>query len=214
MLAAARRFRGWPQPRAGAAALLECMAGTGPAMLLANTPQRYGALAIALHWTTAGLLLVLVALGLYMDGLPDVGFDREKITLILVHKALGLVALAIVLFRLAWRVGNVLPALVQGMPMWQQVAARFVHLCLYALMLALPLTGWVMSSAGGYPVSFFGWFELPDLVPRNEAMFRLWIAVHHWLAWALVLLVALHAAAALQHHWSGRDDTLLRMWRG
>lgn len=183
-------------------------------MLLGNTPARYGALAIVLHWTMAGLLLVLVALGLYMGSLPDVGFDRVKITLILVHKALGLLALWIVLLRLAWRVGNVLPRLVGGLPMWQQVAARFVHLWLYALMLALPLTGWVMSSAGGYPVSFFGWFDLPDLVPRNEAMFRAWITVHHWLAYALVVLVALHAGAALQHHWVARDDTLMRMWRG
>ncbi|HEX7890686.1 MAG TPA: cytochrome b [Ramlibacter sp.] len=183
-------------------------------MLLANTPGRYGALAILLHWGMAGLLLVLVALGLYMGSLPDTGFDRVKITLILVHKALGLLALWIVLLRLAWRVGNVLPRLVEGTPMWQQVAARFVHLCLYALMLALPLTGWLMSSAGGYPVSFFGWFELPDFVPRNEAMFRIWINVHHWLAYALMLLVALHMAAALQHHWVDRDDTLLRMWHG
>lgn len=183
-------------------------------MLLGNTPARYGALAIVLHWTTAGLLLLLVTLGLYMGSLPDVGFDRVKITLILVHKALGLLALWIVLFRLAWRVGNVLPRLVVGMPMWQQVAARFVHLWLYALMLALPLTGWVMSSAGGYPVSFFGWFDLPDLVPRNEAMFHVWITVHHWLAYALLGLVVLHAGAALQHHWVARDDTLVRMWRG
>ena len=183
-------------------------------MLLANTSARYGALAIVLHWTMAGLLLVLVGVGLYMGTLPDVGFDREKITLILVHKAVGMLVLWLVLLRLAWRVGNVLPRLVEGMPMWQQVAARFVHLCLYALMLALPLTGWLMSSAGGYPVSFFGWFELPDLVPQNEAMFHFWITVHHWLAYTLMLLVALHVAAALQHHWVDRDDTLLRMWHG
>lgn len=183
-------------------------------MPLANTPARYGTPAIVLHWGMAGLLAVLVALGLFMDSLPDVGFDRVKITLILVHKALGILALWIVLFRLAWRVGNVLPRLVEGMPMWQQVAARFVHLWLYALMLALPLTGWVMSSAGGYPVSFFGWFELPDLVPQNEAMFHLWITVHHWLAYALVALVVLHVGAALQHHWVERDDTLQRMWGG
>jgi cytochrome b561 len=183
-------------------------------MLLANTPRRYGALAIVLHWTMAGLLLVLVALGLYMGTLPDVGFDRVKITLILVHKGLGMLALGLLLVRLAWRAGNVLPRLADGMPAWQQVAARFAHLWLYALMLALPLTGWVMSTAGGYPVSFFGWFELPDLGPRNEALFHLWIEVHHWLAYALIALVAVHAAAALQHHWVDRDDTLQRMWHG
>lgn len=182
-------------------------------MQLANSDERYGLPAILLHWAMAVLLVVLIAMGLYMVGLPDVGFDREKITLILVHKALGMLALLAVVLRLAWRVGNVLPRLVAGLPDWQQVAARFVHLALYGLMFALPVTGWLMSSAGGYPVSIFGWFDLPDIVPLNEARFHLWIAVHRWLAYAMILLVVLHAAAALAHHFLFRDDTLVRMWR-
>ncbi|MDB5860933.1 MAG: cytochrome [Ramlibacter sp.] len=181
---------------------------------LSNSPRHYGLIAIALHWAMALLLLVLVVMGLYMVQLPDVGYDKVKITLILVHKALGLLALAAVLLRLAWRVGNALPELVAGLPQWQQVAARFVHLALYALMLALPMTGWLMSSAGGYPVPFFAWFELPHFIRVNEYWFRLYIAIHRWLAYALMLVVALHVAAALRHHWLMKDDTLRRMLPG
>jgi cytochrome b561 len=179
---------------------------------LANTPERYGAVALLLHWGMAALLVGLSALGLYMVGLPDVGFDREKITLILVHKAIGMVALLLVLLRLAWRWVNPLPRLAAGLPDWQQVAARFVHLLFYVLMLALPLTGWLMSSAGAYPVTFFGWFDVPDLIEPNEKLFVELIALHRWLADGLLVLLALHAAAALRHHFAWRDDTLRRMW--
>jgi len=178
----------------------------------ANTPQRYGAIAIVLHWGMAVLLVLLIVLGLYMDSLPEVGYDTQKITLILVHKALGMVVLALVAMRLAWRVGNALPRLVAGMPEWQKVAARFVHLLLYALMFALPLTGWVMSSAGGYPVTFFGWFEFPDIIGPDEWLFHALITMHHWLAYGLAALLLLHAVAALHHHIVLRDDTLRSMF--
>lgn len=180
----------------------------------ANTAQRYGRVAILLHWAMAVLLVVLLALGAYMVRLPDVGFDQVKITLILVHKAIGMLALALALLRWAWRLRSVLPALVAGLPMWQQVVARFVHLAFYALMFALPATGWLMSSAGGYPVSIFGLFDLPDLIGRDEWLFQRLIDLHRWLAYALLLLLALHAAAALHHHGQLRDDTLRRMLPG
>jgi cytochrome b561 len=178
---------------------------------LANSQLRYGLVAVVLHWGMAALLIVLTFLGLYMDRLPDVGFDTDKITLILVHKALGMLALFVVLLRLAWRLRSALPQLVDGLPDWQQVAARFVHLMFYALMLALPVTGWLMSSAGGYPVPFFNLFDVPDLIGVDDSLFRTLIDVHHWLAYALILFFVLHAAAALRHHFEQRDDTLRRM---
>jgi cytochrome b561 len=180
----------------------------------ANTPLRYGTVAIVLHWAMAVLLVALTVLGLYMVRLPDAGYDTEKITLIIVHKAIGMVALASAVLRLLWRWCSDLPQLASGLPEWQQVTARFVHLLFYALLFALPLTGWVMSSAGGYPVSFFGWFDIPDITRLNEWLFRVSIDVHRWLAYALVVLMALHAVAALHHHWNLRDDTLRRMMPG
>lgn len=178
-----------------------------------NTGQRYGRVAIAAHWALAALLAALVALGWWMVRLPDAGYDTVKIVLILVHKQLGLAALALAGLRLAWRIVQPMPALAASLPLREQVAARFVHLCLYALMLALPMTGWLMSSAAGFPMSFLGLVSLPDLVPVSEPLFRQLAFVHRWLAIGLAALVALHAGAALRHRFVLRDDTLARMWR-
>ncbi len=182
-------------------------------MRFANTAQRYGAVAIALHWLMAGLLLALVALGLYMVTLPDAGFDRKKITLILVHKEYGILALALAALRLAWRVGNVLPALVEHLPDWQKVIARFVHLCFYGLMFALPVSGWLMSSAAAIPVYCFG-VSLPDFIGPDDHSFRALIAIHKWLSYALIGCILLHAGAALRHHFMLKDDTLKKMLPG
>jgi cytochrome b561 len=178
---------------------------------LANTKEGYGIVAMALHWTMAVLLIGLVALGLYMAQLPDVGFDKTKIRLVLMHKELGVLALMLASVRLAWRVGNALPRLVEAMPEWQKVTARFVHLCFYAVMFAQPITGWLLSSAAGIPVSFFGLFFMPDLVSYDNYLFHFFDTVHRWLGYALALLIAVHAGAALRHHFVQGDDTLRKM---
>jgi len=176
-----------------------------------NVETGYGIVAVALHWLMAVLLIALVAVGLFMVRLPDVGFDTTKIMLILYHKDLGMLALALAAVRLAWRVTNALPRLVEHLPDWQKVFARFVHLSFYALMLALPITGWLMSSAAGFPVSLLGLFDLPDLVRRDDYLFQVFIAVHKWLGYALIPLIVVHAGAALRHHFICKDDTLRKM---
>lgn len=176
-----------------------------------NTEDRYGMVAIVLHWLMALLMIALTAVGLYMAALPDVGFNTKKITLILYHKEFGLLALALFVLRLGWRVTQVLPKLVEHLPDWQMIAARFVHLCFYGLMFALPMTGWLMSSAAGIPVSFFGLFTLPDFVHHNDDLFATFIGIHKWLGYALVLLIAVHMGAALLHHFVFKDDTLRRI---
>lgn len=177
----------------------------------ANTPQRYGIVSIGLHWVMAVLLIALIALGLYMVSLPDVGFNTRKIILVLYHKDYGILALALATVRLVWRVGNVLPALVATLPDWQKVTARFVHLSFYGLMFALPLTGWLMSSAAGIPVYLFGWLVLPDFIPYDDYWFHNLIEIHKWLAYALILCLLVHAGAALRHHFLLKDDTLKKM---
>jgi cytochrome b561 len=181
---------------------------------IVNTANRYGLVAMLLHWAMAALLVGLILLGLYMLALPESGYDTKKISLILMHKQIGILALFLALARVAWRSLNPLPALEAGLPAWQRFAARFVHLLLYALMFALPLSGWLMSSAAGIPVSFFGLLTLPDYLPRDERWFHALIAVHGLLADALMLLLALHASAALAHHFLFRDATLMRMLPG
>jgi cytochrome b561 len=176
-----------------------------------NTEERYGTVAIVLHWLMAVLLIALVALGLYMVSLPDVGFDTKKIRLVLYHKELGLLALILVMVRLAWRLTNALPELVETLPDWQQVVARFVHLAFYGLMFALPITGWLMSSAAGIPVSVFGLLTLPDWVSQDDYLFQRFIEIHQWLGYALIVLIFIHAGAALRHHFLFKDDTLRKM---
>ena len=178
---------------------------------LSNTAHRYGAVAIILHWMVAILIVGLVGLGFYMTSLPDAGFNKTKIVLVIWHKEYGIIVLLLACMRLAWRVGGALPRLVEGLPEWQKVAARFVHLCFYALMFALPVTGWLMSSASGIPVPFFGLFYLPDLIGHSWRRFHFFVELHHWLAYALVPLIAVHVGAALMHHFRDRDDTLRRM---
>lgn len=178
---------------------------------ITNTEQRYGAVAILLHWLMAVLLIVLTALGLYMVRLPDVGFDTRKIALILYHKELGILAIIAALLRLSWRVGNALPRLVDNLSDWQKVTARLVHLCFYGLMLALPVTGWLLSSAAGFSVSFFGWFNLPDVVWFSDYLYRTFTDLHKWLGYALIVLILIHAGAALGHHWLFKDETLKKM---
>jgi cytochrome b561 len=182
--------------------------GSAPSASAGRVRAGYGAVAIAMHWGMAALLVALLGLGWYMVSLPDAGYDTRKITLILAHKSLGMVALALVLPRLAWRLCSALPPLPQQAPEWQRVTARLAHLLFYAFMFALPLTGWIMSSAGGYPTPIFGWFDVPDITGPNEGLFHLSIAVHRWLAWGFAGLLALHAGAALHHHFVVRDDTL------
>jgi cytochrome b561 len=176
-----------------------------------NAADRYGIVAILFHWSMAVLVIGLAALGLYMVTLPDAGFNTKKITLILYHKELGLLALYLLVARWAWRITQLLPQLVEHLPDWQKIAARFVHLSFYALMLALPITGWLMSSAAGIPVTFFGLFTLPDLVYRNDNLMQRFIEIHKWLGYSLLSFIFIHVGAALRHHFLFKDDTLRRM---
>jgi cytochrome b561 len=176
-----------------------------------NTEDRYGTIAILFHWSVAVLVIALAILGVYMAALPDIGFNRKKITLVLCHKEMGLVVLVLLATRLAWRVTQILPRLVEHLPDWQKVAARFVHLSFYALLFALPMTGCLMSSAAGIPVSFFGLFMLPDFVHRDEDLFQRYIAMHKWLGYVLILLIFIHAGAALRHHFVFKDATLRKI---
>ena len=176
-----------------------------------NIEDRYGAVAILFHWSMALLVIGLAALGLYMVTLPDVGFNTNKVTLVLYHKEFGLLVPVLLATRLAWRVTQILPRLVEHLPDWQKIAARFVHLSFYALLFALPMTGYLMSSAAGIPVSFFGLFMLPDFVHRDYDLFQRYVAIHQWLGYVLILFIFVHAGAALRHHFVFKDDTLRRM---
>jgi cytochrome b561 len=175
-------------------------------MLITNSETRYGIVAILLHWIMAVLLIGLLVLGLYMVDLP---INIEKLKLYGWHKEYGILALFLVCFRLVWRWINITPRL--SLPMLEKIAARLVHWSFYGFMFAMPITGWLITSAAGLPVSFFGWFVLPDLISPDPQLMNLFQVIHQWLGYGLIITIVLHFSAALKHHFINKDDILRRI---
>ncbi|MFA7267850.1 MAG: cytochrome b [Sterolibacterium sp.] len=173
-----------------------------------NQPTSYTRTAILLHWLTAAAILCAFPLGVYMHELQ---LSPRKLQLYSYHKWIGITVLLLVVVRLIWRSRHRPPPLPAGMPRCQQITAHGMHHGLYLLMLAVPLSGWLMSSAFGIPVVWFGVIPLPDLIGKDKQLGELLKEVHESLNYTLLLLVLLHAAAAIQHHIFERDGTLLRM---
>ena len=168
--------------------------------------QRYGAIAQTFHWTIVVLIIVQVTLALLADDLPR---GAEKLALMMRHKSFGITILALVVLRLVWRLLNRPPPL-PPMPRWQQIAAQVSHWGMYALLLAIPLAGWMMSSSAGRPVNWFGLFQLPDLVGQSESLGDVMHELHEILAKVLLAVIGVHVAAALKHHfWDGHG----LLWR-
>lgn len=173
-----------------------------------NTFDRYGLVAILFHWVMAIIVITMVCLGLYMTSLPS-GPEQSK--LIGWHKGLGVIILGLILLRLLWRLINITPMLPNQMPSWEKWAARIVHWSFYIILVIMPISGWIMSSAAGYPVSFFGLFTLPNLVQPDENLAHIMVTVHNTLAFTLIGLIILHVAAALKHYLIDKDDVFQRM---
>lgn len=169
---------------------------------------RYTRTAIVLHWLMALMILATFPLGLYMSDLP---LSPYKLQLYAYHKWIGMVLLILLLLRLAWRLTHRPPVFVAGMPRWQVLSAHLVHFGLYGLMLAVPLSGWLMSSALGFQVVLFGVLPIPDLIGVDKALGKTLKLAHEVLNYGLLSIVVLHVGAALQHHFWLRDDTLRRM---
>jgi cytochrome b561 len=169
---------------------------------------RYTATAIRLHWSMVLLLVTLFGVGLYMSDLP---VSPWKLKIYSWHKWAGVTAFLLALARIVWRFTHRPPALPVNMPRWQQLAAHAGHALLYLLMFAIPLSGWLMSSAKGFQTVYFGVLPLPDLLAKNKELGDLLREVHETLNWTLAVVVAGHAGAALMHHFVDHDDVLTRM---
>jgi len=173
---------------------------------------RYDPVAVGLHWTIALLIIGMIPLGFFMKDLPiSVRFDAYA-----VHKSIGLTVLALSVFRLVWRFLNPPPALPDGMPFFERFAAKATHWLFYALIIAMPLTGWLMVSASlKYPTVFFWMGEVPFIpMPEgidNKATAHQFNEVHYYLACGAIALITLHIGAALKHHFINRDTVLTRM---
>ena len=171
------------------------------------TASRYSRVAILLHWTGALLILAGAGLGLTMTDLP---LTPTKLRYYAWHKWIGITVFLVAALRLAWR-AFVPPPPFAPMPPWQMRAARTVHALLYALMLAIPVSGWVYSSATGVSVSYLNLVPLPNLVPKDKALASVLLAAHQTLNATLGVALLLHIGAAIKHQWIDRDGSLSRM---
>ena len=167
----------------------------------------YTRTAIALHWLAGALILCGFTLGLWMTNLP---IAPRTLRIYGYHKWIGITVFLLAVARLAWRHAHPPPPPV-AMPDWQVRAAAATHALLYALMLAIPLSGWIYSSATGVQVVYLGLVPLPDLVPKDKTLAAVLKAVHGTLNFTLLALVIVHSGAALKHHFVDRDAALRRM---
>ncbi|TCO37239.1 cytochrome b [Dokdonella fugitiva] len=179
-------------------------------MPLKSDATRWGTLAKAFHWTIVALLLVQGTLGLVMVELPK---KPSVIAWFTLHKSLGLTILLLAVLRLGWRLFDPRPAEPASMSRWQVAGARVGHALLYALLFAVPLSGWLFDSATALrPLIWWGLVPMPSLTggaaPGLKDIAK---EAHEWLFWTLVLVAAGHAAAALVHQFVNRDEVLRRM---
>lgn len=172
------------------------------------TPGRWDPLSKLFHWSTAVLIFVMFPLGWLAVTYP---MSPTKIQLFTWHKSLGLFILAWVLLRLLWRLTHRAPALPAELSRAERRAAHLSHAGLYCLMIAMPVSGWVINSAADFPLKWFGLFAVPQLVAPDKSLQDAAEAVHYVLFWTLLGVVILHAAAALNHHYIRRNDVLRRM---
>jgi cytochrome b561 len=169
---------------------------------------RYGSVAQALHWLVAALVLGQFGLGWTMSDLP---LGQLKFDLYQLHKSLGLTIFTLVIVRLAWRLRHPPPPLPAGVPAWERAAARATHALFYVLLLVQPLVGFLQSNAANFPLVVWGVLPLPALIGTDEALGETLAEVHEIVARVLLVLIALHVAAALRHHFLLKDDVLRRM---
>lgn len=179
-------------------------------MTVRDTPQGYGWVSRALHWSMAAAIIAMFVLGLWMVRLdyyspyyhaaPDI------------HKGIGILLLIALALRFGWRLANARPADDELSPLERNVA-RAVHWGFYPLLLALMVSGYLMSTADGKPIDVFGLFNVPS-PGENKGLEDAAGAAHEWLAYGVIAVATLHAAGALKHHFVDRNRTLLRMWSG
>ena len=173
-----------------------------------HASTHYTRTAKSLHWLMALMIFGLLGLGFYMSDLP---LSPEKLKLYSWHKWAGVTVFLLTIIRLAWRIRHQPPAMPWQMSRWQQIGAQLGHAGLYLLMLLIPLSGWLMSSAKGFQTVWFGVLPIPDLLPKNKALGDLLLELHESLNLLLIALLLAHIGAALKHHFFDKDDVLTRM---
>jgi len=169
---------------------------------------RYTRTAIGLHWAVALLIFAAFPVGLYMVELP---LSPTKLKIYSYHKWVGVTIFLLAVARLVWRRTHPAPPMPASVPHWQQAIAGATHILLYLLIVAIPLSGWLMSSALGFQTVYLGVLPLPDLLEKDKLLGEQLKFLHMFLNYTLAALVLMHIGAALKHHLIDRDDILARM---
>ena len=171
--------------------------------------DRYTRIAITFHWLIAFLIVSAFTIGWFMTRIPS--FTPEKLRYFSWHKWIGVTVFALALARILWRLTHKAPALPPGMSAWQRSAANAAHGLLYVLMIAVPVSGYLYSSAANVPVVYLGLIPLPRIIGPNPEWKAILKTVHIALDYGFGILVLAHVAAALKHQWIDRDKLLARM---
>lgn len=178
-------------------------------MQLRNTSRRYGIISISLHWIFAIAVYAMFGLGLWMVTLSYYdGWYHQAPEL---HKSIGVLLMMGLVIRVIWRHISPPPAAPKTHSKFTRISAVAAHITLYALLLALLISGYLISTAEGKPISVFGIFDVPATLADAGSQADIAGVIHLWLAWSVVILSVLHGLAALKHHFIDKDDTLKRM---
>lgn len=180
-------------------------------MQFRNSTDAWGAVARGLHWLIAGLVLVQFVIGSVAE---EMKLTPAKLDLFVWHKSIGVTVLVLALLRLAWRLGNPPPAMPAGTPRWERRLAASAHWVLYALIFAVPLSGWWVSDASRVPFRAFFFLPMPDFIATDRTLQETAAELHEALTMTLLIVAIVHIAAALRHHFMLHDDVLRRMLTG
>lgn len=161
-----------------------------------------------IHWTFVLIILTMAIVGLTMEDIESPG---TKIAVIAFHKSLGITALALAAFRLVWRLISKDPPKIPSIPTWQHLIAKVTHALIYVFLFIMPISGWVMNSAKGYPLQWFKLFNIPAITAKNPHLADVAHEIHESAFWVLTALIVMHVGAAFYHHIFQRDATLKRM---
>ncbi len=181
---------------------------TEPAGFAVGRSAHYTAVAQALHWVIAALIATQFVLAWSAADLP---LGMHKLVLLARHKSVGMTILMLAVLRLLWRSFKAPPELPAGMRPIEKRLAQCSHVGFYVLIFIMPISGWLMSSAKNYSVSWFGLFTWPNLIAPSETAFQFLKSSHDYLSDGLFMLALVHVLAALKHHFWDRDDVLRRM---
>ena len=178
-------------------------------MQFRNSIDRYGAVAILIHWLVAVAVIGLFALGYWMVDLTyyDDWYRRAPD----IHRSVGILLLAVMVVRVIWRFINPPPAPLSEHTRLEVFSAHAAHAVLYVLLFVAMVSGYLITTADGSSISVFGWFDVPSVTGQVKGMEDIAGTIHYWSTWAIVVLAGIHALAALKHHFVDRDRTLLRM---